>query len=248
MGITINYKGALDDPSRINEALKEIRAFCKRVGWSYTNHSEHISGVELHTQEEADGVVKIKPRKDDPWPEEKEKSKFSLRARVSRKYPPPLVEEVVRGVLVHAPGTETLRLVFNKKGRLCHHMELPVEVIIDALPDTIHYMAMPGWVKTTGAVESHQKICELLHMLKEQFMSKLQVSDGTGYFKTGNLKKLRQEHGMMSGLIDFFSDPRMLNPVLRMAGLPEVAKDTKVATNVDIPAPPMTKPRKRKPS
>ncbi len=214
MGICISYKGRLTDPARLDEALAAIREFCGRAKWACHEFKEHYSGVALVTQAEADGdpVRKKKQMVDEPWPEETG-PKTGLRMRVSTLNPPDLLEDTARGVIVETGDTEGLRLVFNESGRLVQYMEVPAEMVINAMPETAHYMAFKNFVKTSGAPQSHAAICLLLKLLKQSFMKNLKVNDPTGYWKNGDVQQLQLEHGVMGAMLG------VVRPSLETGGL-----------------------------
>lgn len=234
MGIAIGYKGSLNDSSRLSEAMAEIDAFCKRNGWRCENWSEHYSGVLLLRPEVADGDVAPEPNPE-PWPDAPAEPTSSIRARVSRLRPPPLIEETCHGILAHPPGTEALMLAFNPSGRLCRYMELPEEIVINAIPDTVHYVAFPNWVKTTGAIESHVGICALFKMLRKKFIRNLKITDDTGFWKSWNYERLCEEHEIMGSFGRLMRQPETLNVILRAAGLPELDKKAKVTALHKVP-------------
>jgi hypothetical protein len=218
MGICISYKGSLSDPRMLDKALDEVRGFCRRAGWPCEDFSEHYSGVALTTQAEADDDPGAKPKHPpEPWPETKEK--YGLRARVSKLYPPGLIEETVRGVMVSPTDTDSLRLVFDKNGRLVNYMELPVDIVINAIPDTAHYIAFPHFLKTQGAPASHAALCLLLRMLKQKFMKNLIVKDPTRFWATGNFARLEREHAELGAIIGLFRTSKNLGGLLRAMGV-----------------------------
>jgi len=225
LGICIYYQGSLSDPSTLDEAVHEIRRFCSRAVWQCEDFSEHYSGVTLTTQAQADGDPNTEVRDPEPWPELPE-GFFGVRGRVSKLHPPRLIEETVRGVIVAPPDTDSLRLVFDRSGRLVKYMEFPAELVINAIPDTIHYVAFRHFSKTTGAPASHAALCVLLQMLKWRFMKNLEVTDDTKFWETGNIKSLERQHAEMSALLGIFRESKDLGGLLRALGVdvPEGSK------------------------
>ena len=216
MGICITYKVSLSDPSSLDEAISEIRHFDAQAGWPCHDISEHYSGVTLMSQAEVDGDQGM-----DTWESEAvsqpQEGCFALRVTVSSHHPPRLIEETAIGVIVAPPDTESLRFVFDRSGRLIRYMDLPKEVIGNAIPNTVHYLAFPNFVKTSGAVASHVAICRLLRMLKKKFMPDLRVDDEAGFWKKGDVKVLRKKHAQMTALISAFSEAIEATPELRPA-------------------------------
>ena len=246
MGICISYRGSLSDPATFDEAILEIRGFCSRAGWRCVDFSEHYSGVVLTTQAQADGDPGTKVRNPEPWPELPD-GETGIRGRVSRLHPPGLIEETARGVIVTPPDTESLRLVFDRNGRLVQYMEFPAFLVIDALPDTVHYAAFPHFTKTSGAPATHVALCLLLDMLKQKFMKNLKVTDDTGFWKARNIERLERRHAEMSGLLGRFRESKDLAGMFRALGvdIPEGSKIKLLDPHLEIPA--VTKKKRKTP-
>jgi hypothetical protein len=147
------------------------------------------------------------------------KGQYGFRARVSKLHPPPLIEETVRGVVVMPPDTESVRLVFDRTGRLVRYTDVPAKLVINAVPDTIHYLAFPHYVKTSGSPVSHAAICALLRMLQRKFMTNLQVNDDTGYWTTGDIEILVREHAEMGAVLGIFNEFKNVGAMLRALGV-----------------------------
>ena len=237
MGICISYQGSLSDPAALDEAVHEIREFCNRAGWQCQDFSEHYSGVIISTQAQADGDPGTEDAGTESWPAMPE-GQFVLRGRVSRLHPPGLIEETVRGGIVVPPDTESLRLVFDRSGRLVRYMDLPAELVINAIPDTVHYAAFPNFVKTSGAPASHAAICMLLRMLKQKLMKNLEVNDDTGFWKTGSVETLARKHAEMNALLSIFHRSKDVGALLRALGVdvPKGGKIEKLDPRVEMPS------------
>ena len=152
------------------------------------------------SQARMDDPGKFKSEPVEPWPEEPE-GHYGPRARVSALRPPPLIEETVSGVIVSPPESESLRFVFDSQGRLVNYWEFPFELIINAIPDTVHYIAFVHAVKVLGSVETHIAICLLLRMLKRKYMKNLRGDDETRFWNTWDIAKLGRRHAEMGALI-----------------------------------------------
>jgi hypothetical protein len=255
VGIGIEYKGNLDDPSRLDELLNDVRAYCKAVGWRCEDWEESYSGVVLCSQEEADEHEAADEEDDDeeevdddpePWPDmgEMEEGSIRIRGRVSKLNPPPLIDETHRGVYVVPPDTDGLRLVFSPKGRLTRFMEMPRKWVIDAIPDAGHYVAFTNEVMTTGSAEGHKAICKLLRRLRDTYISNLEVDDQTGFWDKGNTASLREEHLIAGAFNRMFQDPDALRLIMGASGKP-LAKDAKIEP---VSLPKVPEPRKRRKS
>ena len=118
-------------------------------------------------------------------------------------------------------------------------------MILNAVPGETHYLAWQMFCKTTGEVESHIGICLLLRTLSK-YMSGLKVSDYTDFYKTGNLKKLYQEHMVMGTMIGLLKRPGTLGLLLKAASLPDLSADAKIVPLDSIHVPPKPEKPKKK--
>ncbi len=194
------------------------------AGWPCKDYSEHYSGVAVYTQEEADNPKPSTADPDEePWPENLQ-GRGGMLVRVSRRRPPPLLEETVSGVYVCPPNSESVRLVFDRSGRLVHYHDTPPEMVLNAMPDTAHYIAFRHFVKICGSPKEHAIVCLLLRMLKDKHMKDLQVTDDTGYWESGDFEDMEMRHVEMLLLIAALRqslekagvkmlDPRLADPM-----------------------------------
>ncbi|MBM3736381.1 MAG: hypothetical protein FJW39_11400 [Acidobacteria bacterium] len=247
MGTYIHFKGCLDDPSRIDEVFADVREFANAVGWTTEDYTEHVSGVMIVTPEQEDDPNPPPPEKldpeDEPFPKGfGKRGAITIQARVRKRHPPPLLEETLRGIIVRARETPGVLLKFNSTGRLVEFLELPTEYIMNAIPETVHYIAYAKWVCTTGSVDEHMFMCALFDRLKRKFMSNLHISDNTGYWDERDLRKLRREQIIQGSFKRMMSDPGSAELFVKAAGL--VPEDAKVrpVTEADLARP---KPKRR---
>jgi hypothetical protein len=238
MGIVISFRGTLDDISRLDSLVADVRKFCGHAGWEFDEISEQISGIAMGTADDFMGGRRKKKTVDyENWPEEETFRMGSLTLRFDSKNPT-MIEEPWRGIIAHPPGTESLSLTFDGKGRLCHFMEVPQRWVRGRLKDEKHYLCFPLFTKTTGEPDQHIAICVLLKMLRDRYISNLKVNDETGYYKTGSLAKLRQGHAVMAGFIGAIkNNPAFLKTVLKAAGVDEKAAETAVVLPSEILSP-----------
>ena len=233
MGIVISYKGTLDDIARLDNLIADARLFCQQTGWEYTEVNEHISGIAMGSPEDFMGdheetKPQLTPKQLEEWPEEETFRSGSLTLRFDSKNPD-LLEEIWRGIVAHPPGTESLALTFDGRGRLCNYVELPRNCVKGALRDLKHYFCFPLFCKTTGETKQHIAICVLLKMMRDKYIGDLDVHDETGYFETGDLTKLREGHAVMAGLISAVkNNPEFLKAVLKAAGVDKKDAETAV--------------------
>jgi hypothetical protein len=247
MGIVIDYSGTLDDISRIDNLIADVRLFCQQAGWEFDEVAEPISGIALTTAADfmgGRGKTK-KPRlKPEQWPEEETFRMGPLTLRFDPKNPT-MVEETLRGIIAHPPGTDSLSLTFDGQGHLCYLRAVPQHWVKGPLRDQKHYICYPLFCKTTGETEQHIAICLLLRMLRKSYIRNLKVSDETEFFKTGNMTKLRETHAIMAGVIGVMNkNPGFLKAVLKAAGIDESAAESAVLLPNEIPRRLPASPRK----
>ena len=149
-----------------------------------------------------------------------------------------LLEEVWRGIIAHPPGCESLALTFDGQGHLCRFVDIPGDMVKGPLRGQKHYLCFPLFCKTTGEMDQHIAICVLLRMLRDKYFKSLKVEDGTGYFKSNDLEKLKKEHRMMAGIVGALnSSPAFLTAVLKAAGVDEEAAKSAVPLDPNISLP-----------
>ena len=198
MGIVINYSGTMNDMAQIDGLIADVREFCEKAGWPFDEVADPISGVALMTPEDFMGGRSRKKTNRNNWPEEDVFRKGGMTIFFDSKNPI-LLEETLRGIMAHPPGTDSLMLTFDGKGRLCNYSPLPQDCVRGRLRDLTHYFCFPLFCKTTGETEQHMAICLLLRMLRDRYIKDLKVDDETGFFKSVNacdsVRALRLDSG-----------------------------------------------------
>ncbi len=127
-----------------------------------------------------------------------------------------LIEETLRGVVMYPPGTESLSLKCDASGRLVHYLEIPADLLDAPVPcGESYFLPMPNSVKTTGAVDSHMAIVEVLRRVQCNFVRDLAVDDDTGFWDSSDVTELRFSHRMMSSMISSLSNPLVVETLLR---------------------------------
>ena len=229
MGIVINYRGTLNRLEDIDALIADVRQFSETIGWRYNEIHEHISGVALNSTDSfmKPRVVKEEPPEPPPstTPAQSSESSSGLTIKVDPATAI-LLEETARGINVHPPDTDSLSLTFDSKGVLCRYMEMPDQCVHGPLKGQSHYFCFPLFCKTTGAVEQHIAICALLKLLRQKYISDLQVTDETGFFESGNLKQLERSQGAMASLIGSMRrNPEFLKALFAATGMDESSLD-----------------------
>ena len=179
MGITIHYRGRLQDPARLASLSQEVQLACGRLGWPYQLIDERIVGTgEYMVYHEA--------------PEE-----HSVYSQVETAP----VEDRWRGIVVQPPGCETLWLTFGRDGQLVVY-DAPWQE-----PETPgHYWVRQQLsVKTQFSTpEVHMAVCDLLR-LAERHTCHLEVLDEGGYWESGDREELAARIEGLNATLDVLS-------------------------------------------
>lgn len=241
MGICIGYRGTLNDMASIENLISDVRLFCQQVGWEFDEVSDPISGIAMGTADDFMGRPK-KQAKSVPveeWPEEETTRMGGLTLHFDSKNPL-FIEETWRGIIAHPPETESLAITFDGKGRLCQYRPVSDKWVKGPMKGHKHFLCFPLFCKTSGEVDQHIAICMLLKMLRRRYIRNLKVDDDTDYFKTGDMAKLQESHGIMAGLIGAIQrDPAFLKGILKAAGVEDAAAEGAVLLPEGIMQKPM---------
>jgi hypothetical protein len=164
--------------------------------------------------------------------------------RRGKKTKPTLIEEDLSGVWIQPPACERLAFTFDSKGKLKRVLEIPHVMMSPIPPDPNekYFLEFPFWCKTTGHPDCHLIICGILRGLKDRYMRNLRVSDDAGYWRTGSLNRLLQEHRLMSSFLGAMTEGS-LRAIMEAAGHPLPPGAT---VTTETPTMSMS-PQKRKP-
>jgi hypothetical protein len=173
MGVTIHYRGGLDDAAQLDAALAMLRAECEQRGWPYRTHDFSARGTfETYTSR---SVPSDLPGVED--------------SMVDTHYVD--LNTRWRGLIIQPhPESESLVMMFDPQtGRLMMLMDVPGG----------HSLSYDLFIKTQFApIETHVAVCEVLHRLQDEFGSHhLHVSDEGDYYATGDLATLRQKRDLI---------------------------------------------------
>lgn len=232
MGLTIHYSGALDNPAQVGELSLKMRLLCQELGWPCRTINQRILGqaehlILHHVEDPGDGIP----------------TTFA-----SSEYKP--IDDRLRGVFIAPPETEPLILTFNREGRLIHYWDFDssIEQSHDGLSAAIlplartYYVQESFHVKTTGHVETHVQITDLLRYLKTHFLSNLEVTDEGQYWETNDRQLLATEHAKMERILAMMSDPKQMRQILEEVGMlkpddPDPTIQTNVTISLEQPEP-----------
>jgi hypothetical protein len=190
MGVTIHYRGGLDDAAQLDAALAMLRAECEQRGWPYRAHDFSARGTfETYS---ARSVPSDLPGVED--------------SVVDTHYVE--MDTRWRGLIIQPhPESESLVMMFDPQtGRLMMLMDVPGG----------HSLSYHLFIKTQYApVETHVAVCEVLHRLQDEFgRENLRVNDESGYYDTGDLDALIKMRQLID---DALNNPELLARLVRYA-------------------------------
>jgi hypothetical protein len=181
MGVTLFYRGSLDDLGRVEDFEDRVLDLALDLGGEaqvWRTYDEVEKGDRPHLCEAPSGPF----RQMGPVPF------FNRR--------------MVRGILLNLfPGQETTSLLISPEGWLINLTEIEEA--------EKGQLAEPPWcfVKTQfGPIEGHVALVELLAVLKKEFFSNLEVNDEGGYWETRDLPGLAANFNFLKAAIDQFAD------------------------------------------
>jgi hypothetical protein len=218
MGVSISYRGDIDDPAKIDELIADMKIRCRALDWPCEEVDQRVLGKAyrfLGSEEvptDTPGVYQGHSYMD--------------------LVP---IDDRVRGVRIQPPNTETVYLTFNRAGHLCWYQEMPGQFSQDE-KGFVTFSSEPGyylehdepWVKTTGAIRSHILLVALFRYIQDHYISNLKVRDDTDFWETDDVDTLVREHRMMGALIGFFQKEDVAKALLEMSGLVEDVENVEV--------------------
>ncbi len=165
MGITIHYRGQLEDPTSLERLVQEVQLACGRLGWPCRTIDERIIGVAEHARFQED-------------PDDEDTMRVTVETTS--------VEDRWRGVAVEPPDCEWLWITFNRGGQLIVY-DVPLE---DPETPGRYYVRDRLSIKTQFSTpEVHVAVCSLLRLV-EGYAARLEVVDEGGYWESGDREGL----------------------------------------------------------
>jgi len=205
MGVTIFYKGRLQDPGSASLLVLELQLACQKLGWPYYLIGERVIGIaEYHTYETdandyVHTIIETEPL-DDQW----------------------------QGILIQPPECESLWLTFNRSGQLIVYEE-PFEA---DTPGRYHAREQL-WCKTQfGTVETHIAICDLLRQV-EPYMAEFKVIDEGGYWETQDRDGLAVALYRIHRALDLLTRPENLKRLGELIGEEIEADDFEIGKRLE---------------
>lgn len=178
MSITIHYNGTLDDRARLPELLDAARLYCAEQRWLYRDVDERILGrVERAV--------------------EMEETKGADAAAETQMFP---IDDSLTGILITVHReSEPVWLTFNDAGELVYYMPLNGE--------DEYWELKPLFTKTQYAgSQTHIAICELFHLLQDNYFPNLHVYDESGYFEAADAQNLERAFVDLDSGLDSFRE------------------------------------------
>lgn len=183
MSVTIHYNGTLDNRARLEEMLDAARLFCAEQRWMYRDVDEQIIGqVERAAQEKGTFVENTGIRTD--------RSDSG-----TASFP---IDDTLTGILITVhPEVEPVWLTFNATNQLIYYAPLN---------DEGAYWEIKSLYTNTqrAGVAAHIAICELLHLLQDNYFPNLHVYDEGGYFESGDEQQLKYAIRSTDNRLDVF--------------------------------------------
>lgn len=189
MSVTIHYNGKLDDRARLPELLDAARLFCAEQRWLYRDVDERILGqveravvtseTEVETEIESEAIV------------------ITNVESMTRMFP---IDDSMVGILITIhPESEPVWLTFNEANELAYYMPLN---------EAGEYWELKSLFTETqfAGSDTHIAVCELLHMLQDDYFPNLHVYDESGYFESMDEQMLDRAFVDMDSVMDRFQD------------------------------------------
>jgi hypothetical protein len=210
MGITIHYRGQLQDPASLPQLTQELQLACGRLGWPYQVIDERVVGTAEHHKyhHDPDGetirvTVETTPL-DDRW----------------------------QGVVIQPPDCDTLWLTFNRSGQLILY-DAPLE---EREKPGRYHAGDHLWVKTQFSTpDIHIAVCSLLRLV-EGYASHLEVIDEGDYWESGDRETLVARMEQLNAALTMLSSQAGLGLLGEMLGH-EVEGEIEIGKQVTQPMP-----------
>lgn len=215
VGVYIHYDGKSLEPENLPELLDGMERIGQAFGWKTTRISRQISGLKPKVMVIGDGPTRIE----------------GLR----------LVEDTVTGIVFDTGEAGAFEIAFNSEGMIGDYMD--ISHFLEGTEnegETCWYFG-PLWACLTGFPDTHRSVCTLLRFMeKTHRFTDWEISDGTGYYESGNEGRLIEEHAIHGSFKRMMSDPADAKAFLVATGI--VSADAEV-TPVDQMPPPKRKPK-----
>ncbi|MBI3209129.1 MAG: hypothetical protein HYZ37_09555 [Candidatus Solibacter usitatus] len=219
MHISIGYEGRLEDPSRLDELLTFVREFSTKAGWGLREVLTPVSGIAMRRmKKEGMHGSELWLREQPPAP--------STPLTIGTPF-----DDTMRGLFLHTPDTIPVPIIFDNSGAFRLWSKLTTDMLTGPVRrDVQYYLEFAPFAVTTGAVESHVRILQLLLRLKRKFIPELKIDDPTEFFKDCNFDRLAEAH-MIIAAVAFSKNPEAEKFLLEITGVSK-GEQSKAASTV----------------
>ncbi|HEY8377375.1 MAG TPA: hypothetical protein VIK91_12855 [Nannocystis sp.] len=191
MGITINFRGRLRDPSLIPEVIEVATEKAKTSGWILKTMEEMIAEGRV-TARGLRGVSLWPHPKSEPlrlhFDDEGYFTNHSYYAYLTDP------KQAARFFAMLAAWPQA-RMIAGHAAAVTGAGESPIELFRQG--------SRHVWIKTQHAGPAvHAAVCAFLREIKERYAPELEIRDDTGFFESGDYAKLEADFAAINVLID----------------------------------------------
>lgn len=210
MGVYIHYDGKSLEPKKLPALIDDMEKIAKGFGWKTTRISRQISGLKPKKLFIGDGPTRIE----------------GLR----------LVEDSIIGLVFDTGEAGSFEIAFNSEGKIGDYMDISHFLEGTENEGENCWFLGPLWASVTGFPETHRLICTLLRFMEKTHRFKSwEISDGTGYYESGNERRLLEEHAIHGSFKRIMSNPEDAKAFLVATGV--VSADAEVTPIDQVPVP-----------
>lgn len=211
MGITIHYTGGIER-ARLDEMLDAARLYCAEQRWHALDIDECISG-------------QVERRVEPPGTTGEIQDSQGAQGEGNLHLVP--IDDTLCGLLVTIhPGSEPLRLTFNRAGEMVYYLAL------NEAGEYWEYKSLAMTTQWVGA-DKHIALCEFLHWLNDTYMPDLHVYDESGFYESA-------DYGILARALDApDAASEQLSTAFESMDVNDLPAGTEAPTDeTEFPAPP----------
>lgn len=215
MGVYIHYDGKSLEPENLPQLLDGVEELARTFGWKTERFAREISGLKPTRIEIGDGPTKVEGFR--------------------------LVEDSINGIVIDTGEAGAFEIAFNREGTLGDYLDISHFLEGTANEGETCWTYRPLWAHVTGYPQTHRKICALLHFMEVMHrFQDWQVSDGGGYYQSGNESRMLAEHAIHGSFQRMMSDPEDAKAFLVATGIVPENAEVEVVDQ-SLPSPPRKK-------
>lgn len=211
MGITIHYRGRLQDPAALPLLVQEVQLACGELGWPCQVVDRRIVGVAERVSYAHD-------------PESDELHETVETAPVDDHW---------RGVVVQPPDCETLWLTFTREGQLVKY-----EPSWRERDKPGHYQVQECLaIKTQfSSPDVHIAVCSLLRVV-ERYAVEWEVEDEGGYWESGDREKLARRMERLYAALKMLASKEGRRKLAELLGEEDMEWEVEIGKRVRVSRP-----------